>query len=320
MSITLNIKKAIIVGSNGQDGKILSNFLRKKQYKVIELHKDNFDICNLKDVKNLIQAELPNEVYFLAAFHHSSEDSLISQTDLFFESFKTNTLALINFLESIKNYSILTKLFYASSSLIFESNEITLINENSTIKPNCPYSISKIAANNACKMYRENYNVFASIGILFNHESFNRKKNFVSKKISTTIIDILKGDKNEIIIGNINAVVDWGYAEDFVNAMYLVLQLDKPDDFIVATGNKYTIKDYLFYAFNHVGLNYLDYVKSNHNFLTRKNTVRIGDNTKLRSLTGWQPSVSFPEMVSLLVEEELVANNITSNINKLWKH
>ena len=166
MSIILNIKKAIIVGSNGQDGKLLSIFLKKKQYKVIELHKDNFDINNPKGVNKLIKTELPNEVYFLAAFHHSSEDILISQTDLFYESFKTNTLALINFLESIKNHSIHTKLFYASSSLIYESNEISLINENSTIKPNCAYSISKIAASNACKIYRENYNVFASIGIL----------------------------------------------------------------------------------------------------------------------------------------------------------
>lgn len=310
MSIILNTKKAIIVGSKGQDGKLLSNFLRKKLYNVIELHKSNFDINKFIDVENLIQTELPDEVYFLAAFHNSSEDLLISRTDLFNQSFQTNTLALINFLESIKNHSIQTKLFYASSSLIYDSNEINLINENSPINPNCPYSISKVAASNACKMYRENFNVYASVGILFNHESFYRKKNFISKKISTTIIDILKGETNEIIIGNINAIVDWGYAEDFVNAMYLILQLDKPDDFIIATGIKSTIKEYLFYAFNHVGLNYLDYIRSNTDFLTRKNTVRIGDNSKLKRLTGWEPSVSFREMVTLLVEEELATNSL----------
>jgi GDPmannose 4,6-dehydratase len=182
--------------------------------------------------------------------------------------------------------------------------------KNSKIKPNCPYSISKIAASNACKMYRENYNIFASVGILFNHESYYRKNNFISKKITTTIIDILKGNKNELLIGNINAIVDWGYAEDFVNAMHLILELDDPDDFIVATGNKNSIKDFLFYAFNYVGLNYLDYVKTNSNFLTRKNTFRIGDPTKLKKLTGWEPTVSFMQMVSLLIEKELIANNI----------
>lgn len=312
MGKLLNTKKAIIVGSNGQDGKILSNFLSKKSCKILKLNKDNFDINNFKSVESLIKSESPNEIYFLAAFHHSSEDLLLSEHDLFQKSIEINTLALINFLESIRNHSIHTKLFYASSSLIFESNEIDLINENSVIKPNCPYSISKVAASNACKMYRENHNVFASVGILFNHESYYRKNNFASKKISTTIIDILKGHKNEIVMGNLNSIVDWGYAEDFVNAMYLILQLEDSDDFIVATGNKNSIKDYLFYAFNHVGLNYLDYVKSNPNFLTRKNTVRIGDPSKLKSLTGWEPSISFSDMVSLLIEEELIANNLTT--------
>jgi GDPmannose 4,6-dehydratase len=315
MGKLLNTKKAIIVGSNGQDGKILSNFLTKKSYQIVKLNKDNFDINNFKSVESLIKAEIPNEIYFLAAFHNSSEDLLVSEHELFHKSIEINTLALINFLESIRKHSLHTKLFYASSSLIFESNEIDLINENSIIKPNCPYSISKVAASNACKMYRENHNVYASVGILFNHESYYRKKNFVSKKISTTIIDILKGHKNEIIMGNLNSIVDWGYAEDFVNAMYLILQLEIPDDFIIATGNNNSIKDYLFHAFNHVGLNYLDYVKSNPNFLTRKNTVRIGDSSKLKSLTGWEPSVSFPEMVTLLLEEELVANNLTLNNN-----
>lgn len=312
MGKLLNTKKAIIVGSNGQDGKILSNFLTKKSYKIVKLNKDNFDINNFKSVESLIKAEIPNEIYFLAAFHNSSEDLLVSEHELFHKSIEINTLALINFLESIRKHSLHTKLFYASSSLIFESNEIDLINENSIIKPNCPYSISKVAASNACKMYRENHNVYASVGILFNHESYYRQKNFVSKKISTTIIDILKGHKNEIIMGNLNSKVDWGYAEDFVNAMYLILQLEIPDDFIIATGNNNSIKDYLFHAFNHVGLNYLDYVKSNPNFLTRKNTVRIGDPSKLKSLTGWEPSISFPEMVSLLIDEELIANDLTT--------
>lgn len=310
MSNISDFKKAVIVGSNGQDGKLLSNYLKNKNYLIIELNKNNFDISNFHIVEKLIKSELPDEVYFLAAFHHSSEDLLISEHELFDKCLEINTLALINFLESIKNHSNKTKLFYASSSLIFESNELSLLNENSILKPNCAYSISKIAASNACKMYRENYSIFASVGILFNHESYYRKNNFVSKKISTTIIDILKGNKNELIIGNLNAIVDWGYAEDFVNAMHLILQLTEADDFVVATGNRNSIKDFLFYAFNHVGLNYLDYVKSNANFLTRKNTIRIGDPSKLKKFTGWEPTVSFMEMVSLLVEKELIANNI----------
>jgi GDPmannose 4,6-dehydratase len=304
-------KKAIIVGSDGQDGKILSSFLSKKSYSVIGLNKDNFDIYNFQNVKNLIKKEIPTEVYFLAAFHNSSEDKLASEINLFTKSFETNTFALINFLESIREHSNKTKLFYASSSLIYESNENELINEKSIISPLCPYSISKIAASNACKLYRSKYEIFASVGILFNHESFYRKKNFVSKKISSTIVDILKGLTNELTIGNIDAVVDWGYAEDFVHAMYLILQLDTADEFVIATGEKHTLKEYLSYAFNAVGLNYLDYVKCNPDFITRKNTVRIGDPSKLKQLTGWQPSVSFPEMVSLLIQKELSENNLT---------
>ena len=124
MGKVLNTKKAIIVGSNGQDGKILSNFLSKKSYKIVKLNKDNFDINNFKSVESLIKAEIPNEIYFLAAFHHSSEDSIVSEHELFHKSIEINTLALINFLESIRKHSLQTKLFYASSSLIFESNEI----------------------------------------------------------------------------------------------------------------------------------------------------------------------------------------------------
>lgn len=308
MSSGLN-KKAIIVGSLGQDGKLLIDLLSGKDYLIIEINKLNFNINNFKSVEELVKKYLPQEIYFLAAYHNSSEDIVSSEYQVLNKSFEVNTFGLINFLESIRLYSHNTKLFYASSSMIFDSNINQIINENSKIKTNCAYSISKFASGQICKMYREKYKIFVTVGILFNHESEFRKDKFVTKKISKTIVEILNGKAKQLEIGNIDSIVDWGYAKDFVNAIYLVLQLNEPDDFIIATGEKHSLKEYLFHSFQHVGLNYLDYVKVNPDFLTRQSTVRIGDPTKLKKLTNWQPTLKFNEMVCRLIDIELSKNN-----------
>ena len=303
------IKTAIIIGSSGQDGVLLIDKLSLLQYNIIEINKGNFDITNSLAVSELILRTRPDEIYFLAAYHHSSEDPLIEVQELLQKSLQINTISLVNFLEAIRIFSKESKIFYASSSLIYSSSE-DILTENSRIDPGCPYSISKVVGMFTCKVYRSKYGVFASTGILFNHESVHRKNGFVSKKISKFIVDIVQGKNAKLKIGNINAIVDWGYACDFVDAMHMAMQLDNSDEFIIATGIQHTVKEYLEIAFAYVGLNYEDYTIIDSETITREPTIRIGDPSKFQYLTGWSTSISFEEMVCKLIDDEFKAQTI----------
>lgn len=298
-------KCAVVIGSNGQDGTLLMEELLSLNYKVVGIGRNDIDITNSIEVKNLVNEVQPDEIYFLAAYHHSSEDSIEAESELYAKSISVNSVSVVNFLEAIYTILPLCKFFYASSSLIFPSSESHKHTEDSVIDPMCSYSLSKVAGMMACKFYRKKFGIFASIGILFNHESSLRKNNFVTKKISSAVARIYKEKSGEILIGDMGAIVDWGYAPDYVKAIHVILQLDQPDDFIIATGEEHSIKEYLQIAFAHVGLNYFDYVKVKENSITRKPIKRIGDSTKLHLKTGWKPSVSFNQMVCDLIDNEL---------------
>jgi GDPmannose 4,6-dehydratase len=196
------------------------------------------------------------------------------------------------------------RLFYASSSRIFSASSKGLQDEKTPIDPDCIYGTTKAAGLFACRMYRNKYSIFASTGILYNHESHLREDKFVSRKIIRGAIDIKKGKRTSLVLGDLSAKIDFGYAPDYVDAMHKILNTAVCDDFIVATGKKHSVLDFVKTAFGYLGLDWKLYVKEDKNIVTRKSPSRAGNARKLRSVTSWKPSVDFREMIRLLLSKE----------------
>ena len=264
-------KKAIIIGCKGQDGTLLGEFLLNKGYHVIGVDVDfiqcsqqkilnKVDILNEKDVNDLVASIKPDEIYYLAAYHHSSQDQEVQTHDLIDKSYKVNVHGLVNFLEGIRQYSSKTRLFYASSSLIFGNTAQNPQTEETPLNPVCIYGISKVAGMQICRFYASKHSVFSSIGILYNHESHQRPENFLSQKIVTAAKRIKAGLQKDLVVGDLEAQADWGYAPDFVEAMWKILQLESTETFIIATGKTHFVSDWVKLAFAKVGLNEQDYV------------------------------------------------------------
>lgn len=310
------MRVAIIVGVNGQDGFYLSNLLKQKGYDVVGIDQDTthpfsslgseiFDIRNPSHVDVLMDRVKPDEVYYLAAFHQSSQDNYDESFEILERSIYINEVSLFNFLAAIVRFSSTTRLFYAASSHIFGEPAAEIQNENTPINPVNLYGITKASGVFLCRKFRREHNIFASSGILYNHESLRRKDAFLSKKIINSIIKSLQGDKRKMELGNIEAIVDWGYAPDYVDAINRILLLPRSDDFIVATGIKHTVRDFLEIAYKSVGLDWSEHVIEKKGIVKKITKPLIGDSTKLRNLTDWEPSLTFDEMVKLMVLEAI---------------
>ncbi len=310
------MKKAIIVGHTGQDGTCLSSLLLSHGYEVTgfstnSVSENKYSICKIDirkytEVQNAIKNILPNEVYFLAAIHQSSADIHIEDGELFQKSFDLNVKAYINFLEAIRLYSPKTKIFYAASSHIFGNPSTSPQNESTPLNPNCIYGITKTAGIRIGHFYKENHAIFSSVGIFYNHESPLRESKYVSKKIVETVVAIKQGKKNELILGNLESQIDWGYAPDYMKAVYQMMRQEKSDDFIISSGELHTIKDFAEGVFDYLGLDCKKYVKVNPSLITKKQKQNLfGNNRKIQSATGWTPSVSFNELIKILVDAEI---------------
>jgi GDPmannose 4,6-dehydratase len=310
------MKKAIIVGCNGQDGKLLSSYLLKKNYIITGIDKGvstcsdgsiiaSVDIKNEKEVFKLINQFKPNEIYYLAAFHHSSETAFVDNIKLFSQSLDIHVLGLANFLEGVKRHFPRGRLFYAASSHIFGQSNNKMQNEDTAINPSCSYGITKAAGIFICRLYRSNFSIFASTGILYNHESSLRNETFISKKIIAAAVNIKRKKQKKLIVGDLSAEIDWGYAPDYVDAMYKIINCKAADDFIVATGKKHKVVDFVKIAFQYLGLDWRQYVKEDRSIITKKNHCRVGNPKKLMEETGWRPSVKFSEMIKLLMDDEI---------------
>lgn len=308
------MKKAVIVGCNGQDGKIAYGFLSAKNYDVIGIDRGvikgssgslSIDISIFEDVAGLLNDFRPDEVYYFAAFHHSSEDRAAEDVmNLFEQSYRINVRALLHFLEGIRKFSPQTRLFYAGSSLLFGDADEEIQNESTPFKPETIYGITKLDGILSCRYYRKSYGMFASTGIFYNHESQYRTENFISKKIIKGALDISRGKKDKLVLGNLSAEVDWGYAPDYVDAAHRILQTDSPDEFIIATGKLHSVLDFASITFDYLGLNWRDHVIENKTVLTRNRKTLAGDPSRLMQLTGWRPTVDFKEMIRLLLIAE----------------
>ncbi len=308
-------KKCLIIGANGQDGLLLAEYLLSlkydliyiiKNYVIINNIKNPFSILSQSDVNNLIKNEVFDKIFYLAAYHGSSEDKIEDDNLISYNKFHdVNVCGFINFLYAIKKFSPITKIFYASSSLIFDGNSEIKLSENSSFNPDSFYGITKLSGLQLCRLFRNKYKIWATCGILFSHESILRSKNYLSKKLLESAYNISLGIQDNVTVGNLSFINDWGYAGDYVVAMNLALDASA-DDFIISSGEGHTVKEFtnlIFYNFN---LDYKKFIIEDNNLIIRENKIRIGDYTKLFKATGWIPKHSFIDMIKKLVDEYIL--------------
>jgi len=315
-------KVAFITGISGQDGSILAELLLQKDYKVYGLirrsstfntvrieHIYNHpnlkliygDISDSMNISTIIRDIQPDEIYNLAAQSHVkvSFDVPINTVDM-------NILGTINVLESIRQYSPHSKYYQASSSEMFGKVEEVPQTEKTPFHPRSPYGCSKVYSYWQTVNYREAYNIFASNGILFNHSGERRGETFVTRKITRAVTRIKLGLQNELILGNIDSKRDWGYYKDYCEAMYLILQHNKPDDFVIATGETHSVREFLEIAFSYLDLNYEEYVKIDQKYFRPSEVdLLLGDPSKAKRELNWTPKTSFKELVKIMVDSDM---------------
>jgi GDPmannose 4,6-dehydratase len=307
-------KRALIIGSSGQDGQLLNQLLNSKNYEVFgvsislksdeknlqfNLATDKFDALNA-----FIQHVKPHEIYYLAAFHHSSQQQKENDITFINTTFQVNHLAFVNVLECCRVHLPKCRVVYTSSSLIFSGAKTQVQSEETPFEPRCFYSLSKCAAMEAAKFYRSEHNLFVAIGIMYNHESIYRKDYFLSKKIVNETRKIVNKEQEKIIIGNLSSTTDWGYAPDYVDALWHTLQLSTPDVFIISSGKAHQVIDWFQTLSKYLNADILKSVEENKQLVVREKPVLIGDNKKLLS-TGWKPQVTFEDMVIRMYQEKI---------------
>lgn len=313
------MRKTVIVGYAGQDGTILKEILVNRGDSVIgigektischecETQLSPIDIDNFSEVCRLIMQYQPAEVYHLAAYHHSAQDRIPDEYTTFHNSFRTNTFSLFNFLEAISLYSPLTRLFYAASSHIFgepSGPDGQMQDESTPINPTCLYGISKAAGLLLCRYYRKNHGIFASAGILYNHESKYRGTSFLSKKIVQSAVSIRKQGRGQLVLGDLTTSVDWGYAPDYVLAFTKILAADKADDYVIASGQKHSILQFVETVFQCLGLDWRQHVVADPSLIQKSRRCLVGNSSLLKRKTGWRVSKDFESMIKQLLRDE----------------
>jgi GDPmannose 4,6-dehydratase len=296
---------ALIVGSAGQDGSLLAAHLRARDYTVHGI--DVGTGPSLDDAAALadhITALAPDEIYYLAAYHHSSEDPPVEPVELFRRSLAVQVTGLVHVLDAIRSRARKARLFYAASSLVFGDVTESPQTEATPLAPTDPYGITKATGIQICRHYRRTHGIYAAVGILYNHESPLRSPKFLSKKVVTAAREIQRGKRDKLVLGSLSAEIDMGYAPDFVDAMHRILAVDTPDDFIIATGESHTVREFVELVFGHLGLDWTRYVEENRGVITRAPVRRVGNAAKLTASTGWRPATSFADMVRALVDAE----------------
>lgn len=319
-------KKAFVTGMTGQDGSFLTELLLAKGYEVhglvrsssamynrsrIEhLHdkhigKDLFlsygDMTDSVSITGILSRVQPDEIYNLAAQSHVQ----ISFETPFYTA-QTTGIGVLNLLEAVRRLGLKTKIYQASTSELFSGDPAQAPQSEATpFQPRSPYGVAKLYAYNIGRVYRESYGMYVTNGILFNHESERRGQNFVTRKITLGIRDILRGTATKIVLGNLDAKRDWGYAPEYVEAMWLMLQQDTPDDFVIATGETHTVREFLEEACRVAGLNPETVLEIADRY-KRPNEVDhlCGDPSKAKRVLGWSPKTTFKDLVRIMVEAD----------------
>jgi len=316
------MKKALITGITGQDGAYLADFLLKKGYKVYgtyrRLSTPNFwrlqylgifddielvpsDLIDSGSLVEALEASHPDEIYNLAAqsFVGASFEQPIGAGEI-------TGLGVTRLLEAIRKVCPETRFYHASTSELYGDNSFEYQDENTPFAPSSPYSAAKLYSHAMTRIYREGYNLFASNGILFNHESPLRGLEFVTRKITNSAAKIKLGLESKLELGNMNARRDWGYAPEYIKMMWMMLQQDEPGDFVIATNETHTVKEFAIKAFECIDLNWESYVEVNEKYM-RPNEVSYlkGNCEKARSVLGWHPHTKFNELVEIMMVADL---------------
>jgi len=321
-------KRALITGITGQDGSYLAEFLLEKGYEVYALErrvstKNRINIKHIEDKLHFISGDLtdqnsitraieiskPHEVYNLAAqsFVKESWNSPESTSDI-------NALGALRLLEAIRQIDRDIKYYQASTSEMFGLVQETPQNEKTPFYPRSPYGVSKLYAHWITINYRESYGIFACSGILFNHESERRGLEFVTRKITDGVARIKLGLQDTLSLGSLDAERDWGYAPEYVECMWLMLQQKSPDDYVISTGEKHSVEDFVKAAFESVYLDYKKYVTIDEKFMRPAEVnLLVGDSTKAKEKLGWTPKIKFNQLVAKMVESDLKKLSVKEN-------
>ncbi|MFH0763395.1 MAG: GDP-mannose 4,6-dehydratase [Candidatus Omnitrophota bacterium] len=322
------MKKALISGITGQDGSYLAELLLSKGYEVhgiirrastfntarlnhvyvdphspgVRLFLHYGDLADSEQISNIVYNIKPDEIYHLGAQSHVRVSFDIPE----YTSTVTG-ISTTRFLEAIRHSGLKTKFYQASSSEIFGLSEAPQ-NEMTQLRPRSPYACAKAYAHQMARNYRNGYRMFISNGILFNHESPRRGETFVTRKITIAIASILANRQNKLFLGDLDAKRDWGYAPEYVEMMWRILQQKLPDDFVIGTGRSNSVKEFVEEAFSYAGLNWKKYVKMDPNYLRPTETAELLANTsKARKVLGWRPKASFKDLVKIMVDADMRA-------------
>jgi len=326
------VKKALITGITGQDGSYLAEFLLQKEYEVYgvirrsssfntgridhlyedphaphpRLHLLYGDLNDASVLNRILRTVQPDEIYNLGAQSH-----VRTSFDIPEYTAEVTGMGTLRLLEAIRETGLRPKFYQASSSEMFGRVQEIPQKETTPFYPRSPYAAAKVFAYWMTVNYREAYHLFACNGILFNHESPRRGETFVTRKVTRAAARIKLGLQQELFLGNLDAKRDWGYAPEYVEAMWLMLQQPQPDDYVIATGETHSVKELLTIAFGHVGLDWEPYVKVDPRYYRPTEVdVLVGDATKARTQLGWSPKTSFQELITLMVEADLQAERL----------
>ena len=316
------MKKAFITGINGQDGSYLAEHLLELGYKVYGMVRRNSiaenqesridhlvgqgveteygDLLDISSISRMLSLIKPDEIYNVAAQSHVRISFDIPQFTV-----QTNALGVVNMLESYRINCPTARFYQASSSEMFgrQVDEDGFQRETTRMEPTSPYGCTKVFGFNMVKHYRYAYKLFACNGILFNHESPRRGSNFVTNKVVKSAVQIKKGLKDKLVLGNLNAYRDWGHAKDYVRAMNMIINHTEPDDFVCATGVTNSVGDMCTYVFQKLGMDYKDYVETDEKFLRAEELDYLkGDCSKLKKVFGWEPEYTFETLMDEMIE------------------
>ncbi len=323
------MKKALITGIAGQDGSYLTELLLEKDYEVhgliratsqlererlnhlydfvhqtarnVPLYMHYADLTDTVSLMRLLESIQPDEVYHLAAQSHVKISFDVPE-----HTADVTGLGTLRMLEAIRKLNMKTRFYQAGSSEMFGKVVETPQTEKTPFYPRSPYGVAKVYAHWIGVNYREAYGMYVCNGILFNHESPRRGENFVTRKISLAAAAIKLGLQNELVLGNLDAKRDWGYAKDYVEAMWLMLQQPQPDDYVIATGETHSVEEFCEEAFGHLGLDYKKYVRTSEQFCRPSEVdFLLGDCTKAREKLGWEPKTKFKDLVRIMVDADL---------------
>jgi GDPmannose 4,6-dehydratase len=321
-------KTALITGITGQDGSYLAELLLGKGYEVhgivrrastfntdrIEhLYVDPHEKTNLRlhygdltdpgSLNKILRTVKPDEIYNIGAQSHVRVSFDVPEYTL-----QTVAMGTLSLLEAIRETGLKTKLYQASSSEQYGAVRETPQTEKTPFNPQSPYAVAKEAAHNLAGLYRDGYGMFVCCGILFNHESPRRGETFVTRKITKAVARIATGQQKKLYLGNLDAKRDWGFAGDYVEAMWLMMQQQQPDDYVIATGETHTVREFLEVTFGVVGLDWKKYVEIDPKYYRPMEVdLLLGDATKARKKLGWEPKVTFATLAKMMVESDLAA-------------